>query len=37
LILVAAMWLANGLLRRWIEAEKMAPADDIAAKPPGQR
>ncbi|MFL4981236.1 MAG: HupE/UreJ family protein [Xanthobacteraceae bacterium] len=37
LILVAAMWLANGWLKRWIRAEKIPPADDIAAKPPGPR
>jgi HupE / UreJ protein len=37
LILVAAMWLANGWLKRWIRAEKIPPAKDIAAKPPGPR
>jgi hypothetical protein len=33
LILAGLVWLANGLLKRWIQAEKNAPADDVAAKP----
>jgi HupE / UreJ protein len=36
LILIAAVWLANGWLRRWIQAEKIPPAKDIAARPPAE-
>jgi HupE / UreJ protein len=36
LILTGLVWLANGLLKRWIQAEKNAPAKDGAARPPGK-
>jgi hypothetical protein len=36
LILVAAVWLANGFLKRWIQADKILPANDVGAKPPGE-
>jgi HupE / UreJ protein len=35
LILALAVLLANGLLRRWIAAEKINPAKDVVGKPPG--
>jgi len=35
LILAALVWLANGLLRRWIQAEASSPAS--AAKQPGEQ
>jgi HupE / UreJ protein len=34
LILALAVLLANGLLRRWIAAEKINPAKDVVGKPP---
>jgi len=34
LILALAVLLANGLLRRWIAAEKITPAKDVVGKPP---
>ena len=32
LILALAVWLANGWLRRWIDAQRMSPAKDVAAE-----
>ena len=32
-----AVWLANGRLRRWIQAQKNVPSKDIAAEPPSKR
>jgi len=36
LILALAVLLANGWLRRWIQAKKNSPAKDLAADPPGK-
>jgi HupE/UreJ protein len=36
LILALAVWLANGRLRRWIQAQKNVPSKDIAAEPPSK-
>jgi HupE / UreJ protein len=36
LILALAVLLANGWLRRWIHAQKMSPAKDVAAEPPSK-
>jgi hypothetical protein len=36
LILALAVLLANGWLRRWIQAEKSSPAKDLAADPPSK-
>jgi len=37
LILAFAVWLANGWLRRWIQAQKNAPAKDVATDLPSKR
>jgi HupE / UreJ protein len=37
LILALAVVLANGWLKRWIEAQKVSPASKRAAEPPGKR
>jgi hypothetical protein len=36
LILALAVLLANSWLRRWIHAQKMSPAKDVAADPPSK-
>ena len=36
LILALAVLLANGWLRRWIQAQKSSPAKDLAADPPSK-
>jgi hypothetical protein len=36
LILALAVLLANGWLRRWVHAQKISPAKDVAADPPSK-
>ena len=36
LILALAVLLANSWLKRWIHAQKMSPAKDVAADPPSK-
>lgn len=36
LILAFAVWLANARLRRWIDAQRMSPAKDVAAERPSK-
>ena len=36
LVLALAVLLANGWLRRWIQAQKNSPAKDLAADPPSK-
>jgi hypothetical protein len=36
LVLAASVWLANGLLARWLRAGPAAPTEDLAATPPGE-
>jgi hypothetical protein len=37
LMLALVVWFTNGWLRRWIQAQKNAPAKNVAADPPSKR
>jgi len=37
MILALAVLLANSWLKRWIQAQKIPPAKDLAADPPSKR
>jgi hypothetical protein len=36
LLLVAAVWLADGVLKRWMGAKSMSPAQELGGKPPDE-